>query len=111
MSDEVPSITVGDVDELDDPFLLDVRELEEYTAGHAPDSVLMPLGTVTASWSSLPRDRAILCICRSGARSAQATAFLVEQGLDVVNLEGGMRAWAAFGLDIVTADGGPGQVV
>ena len=111
MSDDIPSITVGDVDELTDPVLLDVRELDEYEAGHAPGVVFQPLATIPEAWTSLPSDRTILCICRSGGRSAHATAFLREQGLDAINLEGGMQGWAAFGLDVVRADGSHGAVI
>jgi rhodanese-related sulfurtransferase len=111
MSDEIPSITVGDVDELTDPFLLDVREADEYDAGHAPYVTWIPLGSLPESVGSLPADRTILCICRVGNRSANATAFLADRGLDAVNLEGGMKAWAAFGLDVVRDDGSHGQVI
>ena len=111
MTDDIPSIVVGDVDELVHPFLLDVRELDEYDAGHAPESALHPLGTIPSAWTNLPTDRTILVICRVGGRSAQATQFLCEQGLDAVNLEGGMQAWSAFGLDVVRADGSFGTVI
>jgi rhodanese-related sulfurtransferase len=53
----------------------------------------------------------VLCICRSGARSASAAEFLRRQGVDAVNLEGGMQAWAAFGLDVVRDDGSFGTVI
>jgi rhodanese-related sulfurtransferase len=111
MSDAIPSVTVGDVDELDNPVLLDVREADEYEAGHAPDAVFMPVGTVAESWTSIPADRTVLCICRSGGRSAHVTAFLREQGVDAVNLERGMQGWAAFGLDVVRNDGSAGAVI
>ena len=111
MSEELPSVTAGDVDELDDPFLLDVREPDEYAAGHAPGSVLHPLGQLPAAWSELPTDRTILCVCRTGARSATATEFLRRQGIDAVNLEGGLQAWAAFGFDVVRDDGSFGSVI
>ena len=107
---DLPSVTVGDVDELDDAFLLDVREPAEFDAGHAPGAVLVPLGSLPDGWSDLPTDRTVLCICRSGARSAQATGFLREQGIDAINLEGGMQAWSAFGLEVVRADGSYGTV-
>ena len=111
MSDDIPAVTAGDVDELDDPFLLDVREADEYEAGHAPGVVLHPLGELPTVWSELPADRPVLCICRSGARSATATEFLRRQGIDAVNLEGGMQAWQAFGLDVVRDDGSYGTVI
>ncbi len=111
MNEGLPSVLVGDVDELDDPFLLDVREADEYEAGHAPGAAFHPLATIPEVWSSLPSDRTILCICRVGGRSAQATAFLRERGLDAVNLEGGMQAWERFGLNVVRADGSFGTVI
>ena len=111
MSEDLPSVLVGDVDELKDPFLLDVREADEYEAGHAPDAAFHPLATIPEVWTTLPVDRTILCICRVGGRSAQATAFLRERGLDAVNLEGGMQAWERFGLNVVRADGSFGTVI
>ena len=111
MSDEIPSIMIGDVDELADPLLLDVREADEYHAGHAPKTTWVPLASVPDALAELPTDRTILCICRAGGRSANATAFLKERGFDAVNLEGGMKAWAAFGLDVVRDDGSHGQVI
>ena len=111
MSEDTPAVTVGDVDELDDPFLLDVREPDEFEAGHAPGAVLRPLGQVPEAVSDLPDGRTVLVICRSGARSARATQFLRHQGIDAVNLEGGMQAWEAFGLDVVRDDGSFGSVI
>jgi rhodanese-related sulfurtransferase len=109
--DAVPSITVGDVDELDNPLLLDVRESDEYEAGHAPEVMFVPLATLPERGHELPSDRPILCICRVGGRSARATAYLRGLGYDAINLEGGMKAWAAFGLDVVRDDGSHGDVI
>ena len=111
MTDEIPTIIVGDVDELSNPFLLDVREADEYEAGHAPGVTWIPLGSLADPTVVLPTDRTILCICRVGGRSAQATAFLRDRGFDAVNLEGGMQAWQAFGLDVVRDDGSFGTVI
>ena len=55
----------------------------------------------------LARDRVIICVCRSGARSARAGQFLMEQGFEVVNLEGGMTAWHAAGEEMVSEEGEP----
>ena len=109
--EELPSVLVGDVDDLDDPFLLDVREADEYDAGHAPGAVFHPLATIPTVASTLPTDRTILCICRVGGRSAQATAYLRDLGLDAINLEGGMQAWERFGLEVVRADSSFGTVI
>jgi rhodanese-related sulfurtransferase len=92
-------------------FLLDVREGDEWDAGHAPEAQFIPLGEVTARFGELPRDRRIVVICRSGARSDRAAQFLTGRGVDAVNLSGGMRAWAAGGYDVVATDGLPGTVI
>ena len=61
--------------------------------------------------SELPTAGPSSCICRSGAALGAATQFLRQQGVDAVNLEGGMQAWAAFGLDVVRDDGSFGTVI
>ncbi len=92
-------------------LLLDVREADEWEAGHAPEAVWMPLGEVQARVGELPNDQRIVAICRSGARSRAVTEALVGAGYDVVNLDGGMRAWAAEDLPVIAADGLPGTVI
>lgn len=89
-------------------LLLDVREPEEWAAGHAPQAVHTPLGDLHAG--QFPDDRVVVVVCRSGRRSAQATRQLRERGIDAINLDGGMQAWAAAGLPLVTETGGPGTV-
>lgn len=89
-------------------LLLDVREDDEWAAGHAPGAVHVPLGTLRAA--DLPTDRPVVAVCRSGNRSGVAAAALAQAGLEVVNMAGGMTAWAAAGLPVVTTDGSPGQV-
>jgi rhodanese-related sulfurtransferase len=92
-------------------MLLDVREIDEWQAGHAPDAQFVPQGEVPARTDELSADRRIVAICRSGSRSERVTRFLRAQGFDVVNLAGGMRAWAAAGFDVVNDDGRPGAVM
>ncbi len=84
-------------------LLLDVREPGEWQAEHAPDAVLVPMGQLRKRQAELPRDRRIVVICRSGGRSAAVTESLRASGFDAVNLAGGMCAWAAAGLPVVTA--------
>jgi rhodanese-related sulfurtransferase len=50
----------------------------------------------------LPRDRTVVVVCRSGNRSAHATTMLRGAGVDAVNLDGGLRAWSATGMPLVT---------
>jgi rhodanese-related sulfurtransferase len=111
--DDIPSVTVEDAHELvaDGALLLDVREIEEWTEGHAPSAVLIPMSELGGRVGELPTDRAIVAVCRSGARSAAVTAALHDAGFDVVNLEGGMRAWAAADFPVVDDQGREGAVV
>ena len=90
--------------------LLDVREVDEFAAGHAPSARNLPLSVFDGVFSDLPTDRAVICVCRSGGRSATAADALVASGYDAVNLVGGMHPWAKEGLPVVTDAGGSGVV-
>lgn len=83
-------------------LLLDVRSPEEYAHdGHIAGSRLLPLPVLTQRSAELPKDRAIVCVCRSGNRSGVACELLARQGFgDVINLTGGMLAWRRAGLPI-----------
>ncbi len=91
-------------------LLLDVREVNEWEAGHAPQAVHVPLGDVPDLLDDLAPDRLIVCVCRSGARSSRAGRFLAEQGFEAVNLEGGMLAWSSEGEPLVAANGEPAVI-
>jgi len=91
-------------------MLLDVREQGEWEAGHAPGARHVPLGLLPDRIGTIPRDRQVVVVCRSGHRSAQATALLARAGVDAVNLHGGMRAWAGADLPVERGDGTPGAV-
>ena len=95
----------------DGAFLLDVREQDEWDAGHAPVATHVPLATVPAALERIPTDRPVVVICRSGRRSDEAAHWLVHQGRDARNLDGGMQAWAMVGYDVVTPAGTPGTVI
>ena len=90
--------------------LLDVREPHEWQAGHAPRARHIPLGQIARRAGELPKGRAVVTVCRSGARSARAAALLAADGREVSNLAGGMHAWARAGLPVVAGGGGPGRV-
>ena len=80
-------------------LLVDVREQGEYDEVHAEGAQLLPLSEFEARHAELPRDRPLVMICRSGARSARAGEYLLERGYgDVANLAGGTLAWAEAGL-------------
>ncbi len=90
-------------------ILLDVREHDEWQAGHSTEARHTPLGALDPA--TLPGDRIIIVVCRSGNRSAQATTLLRAAGLPARNLVGGMKAWAAAGLPVTTAGGRPGRII
>jgi rhodanese-related sulfurtransferase len=91
-------------------ILLDVRERHEWQAGHAPRARHIPLSQIPQRAGELPEGRAVVTVCRSGARSARAAALLARQGREVANLSGGMHAWARAGLPVVARGGGPGRI-
>jgi rhodanese-related sulfurtransferase len=92
-------------------LLLDVREDDEWEAGHAPVAVHLAMGLVAEEIDTIPVDRVVVCVCRVGGRSAAVAAALTEAGFTVHNLDGGMLAWEQAGLPVVALDGGPGRVI
>ncbi len=109
-SPAVPSVSPADVP--DDAYLLDVREPDEWSAGHAPDAHHLPMMEVPARLAEIPTDRDVVVVCRSGGRSAQVVGYLLGNGWDNVhNLTGGMRQWAAAGRSLTSEDGQPARVV
>jgi rhodanese-related sulfurtransferase len=106
----VPTTTVAQV--ADDAFLLDVRDLDEWDAGHAPNATHVPMMEIPVRVRELPADQDIVVVCRVGSRSAQVVAYLRAQGWDrIANLDGGMFAWHAAGRAVVTSAGAEGYVL
>ncbi|MEU9333257.1 rhodanese-like domain-containing protein [Streptomyces sp. NPDC048290] len=109
----MPTVQVGDLKDGD--FLVDVREDDEWRAGHAAGALHIPISEFLARYGELteaaPQDARVHVICRSGARSAQVTQYLAQQGLDAVNVHGGMQIWEAQGRPVVTDGGEPGFVL
>jgi adenylyltransferase/sulfurtransferase len=85
-------------------FLLDVREPFEFEEARIAGSVLIPLGALQRRVAEVPKDRQVVVVCAVGGRSANATLFLREQGVEAVNLHGGMRSWMMAGHPVT---GGP----
>ena len=77
------------------PVVLDVREAKELAIARFPFPVLhIPMGDVPRRVAELPKGVPVVCACRSGGRSAQVAGWLKRQGVDAVNLEGGILAWS-----------------
>ncbi len=108
MNQQVPTVELIQLP--DDAVLLDVREDDEWAAGHAPGAVHLPLGELAGRLGELPDGGTLHVICRSGGRSAKATAYLNANGWDAVNVAGGMLGWHAANRPMV-ADSGQPQVL
>ena len=100
----VPTVAAPDV--ADDARLLDVREQDEWDAGHVAGALHIPLGEIPARLDDVVAAAddggPLVVVCRSGGRSARAVAWLVQNGVDAVNLDGGMGAWEASGRPMVS---------
>ena len=101
---DVPAVGVDDLPL--DAVLLDVREDDEWTAGHAPEARHVPMSQLTGRLGEVPPADPLYVICRSGGRSARVVAFLSQQGVSAVNVAGGMQSWAAAGRPMVAEHAG-----
>jgi rhodanese-related sulfurtransferase len=104
----VPQVPAAEVPA--DVVLVDVREPDEWAAGHAPGAQHIPLGEVGARYEEIPRDRDVYVICRSGARSARAAQALAGAGWTTLNVADGMQGWQAAGRPMITDSGAPPYV-
>jgi rhodanese-related sulfurtransferase len=102
MTQKIPTVSVSDLAK--DTVILDVREPDEWAAGHAPGAIHIPLGDLPARLAELPgaAEGTVAVTCRGGGRSSRAVAWLTQQGYDVANLDGGMKAWQAAGRPMVS---------
>jgi rhodanese-related sulfurtransferase len=101
--DTVPEVLSADLPA--GAYLLDVREDDEWVAGHAPEAVHVRLGELGARLDELPQDREVYVICRTGARSAYAAQGLVGSGLNAINVADGMTGWAVAGRPMINEEG------
>ena len=108
----IPTVAIGGVP---DPLpaglhVLDVREPVEWQYGHIDGAVHIPLRDLPTRLSDVP-DGQTLVVCKVGGRSAQAAMYLLQQGHDVVNLDGGMLDWEDAGRPMVSETGAPAQII
>ncbi|MFD3941497.1 rhodanese-like domain-containing protein [Streptomyces sp. NPDC058579] len=108
----LPSVDVASVPA--DALVLDVREDDEWVAGHAEGALHVPMSDFVARFGEVTEavadGRRAYVMCRVGGRSAQVTQYLVQQGIDAVNVDGGMIAWDEAGRPVVAKDGALGFV-
>jgi rhodanese-related sulfurtransferase len=105
----IPTVAV---DQLPTPLpeditVLDVREPVEWQHGHVDGSVHVPMMEIPERVGELPTDSQVLVVCKVGGRSARVVQFLVAQGVDAVNLDGGLLEWEAAGRPLVSDAGAP----
>ena len=91
--------------------LLDVREPDEWEAGHAPGTTWIPLGDLERARLEIPSTRTSCASAGPASRSARAAEALISWGFEATNMTGGMRAWEAAGLPVVRDDETPGAVI
>ena len=110
MPQDVPTTSVDQVPV--DAVLLDVREHDEWDAGHAPQAIHIPLGELAERVGEVPQDSGeVYVVCRMGGRSARATMYLNQSGWDAVNVAGGMQVWHQQGFPLVAAEGVVPEVI
>ncbi|MGY1436863.1 rhodanese-like domain-containing protein [Streptomyces reniochalinae] len=100
---QVPQIDAASVPS--EALLLDVREDDEWAAGRAEGALHIPMSEFVARQGELTgrlgESERVYVVCRVGGRSAQVAAYLAQQGVDAVNVDGGMLAWESAGRPLV----------
>jgi phage shock protein E len=86
-------------------FVLDVREPDEWAAGHIAGATLIPLGDLPNRLSEVPQDKEVVVVCRSGRRSAEGRDILRNAGYSLAtSMTGGMNAWSAANFPVVSGE-------
>ena len=103
----IPTVSV---DQIPDPlpdglFVVDVREPVEWAHGRIDGSVHIPMSELVERIAEVPNDQQVLVVCKVGGRSARVVQYLVQQGREAVNLNGGLEDWAAAGRPLVGDSG------
>jgi rhodanese-related sulfurtransferase len=101
--DVIEPLRLQDMKQHGDVVVVDVRTDREVSRGVIPGARHIPLHLLAARFEEIDRSRAVVFYCQSGARSAQASAFLSGKGWqEVYNLAGGMNAWVGKGMPVAT---------
>lgn len=111
--EKLPLLTVSELktrlDSGDDILVLDVRDENEWNAGHVKGSTNLYFGHLEGRTDDVPKDRHVALICRIGHRAGMAASILLRAGFDnVSNVLGGFTAWTAAGYPVETGDGNRG---
>ncbi|WP_462188146.1 MULTISPECIES: rhodanese-like domain-containing protein [unclassified Frankia] len=108
-TDQIPAVGVAELPvELSAdgaPLMVDVREPDEWSAGHIAGALHIPMRELAARLDEVPREREVVVVCRSGGRSAAVTNYLRQGGWQVRNLTDGMLSWQAHSRPMVNESG------
>ena len=98
-------ISITDFAEVKSTYVVDVREIDEYTDGHIPGAINVPLSELTEKFSSITKHETIYVVCQLGGRSARACEFLSNlpefDGSHFINVVGGTAAWIIKGNEVI----------
>ncbi|HEX7352986.1 rhodanese-like domain-containing protein [Brachybacterium sp.] len=96
----------------EDAHLIDVREQNEWDAGHAARAQHLPASSLLENLEQLPEtDEPLYIVCRTGGRSFQVSQWLNGNGFEAINVAGGMDQWFESGLPIVSDGEGEAYVL
>lgn len=104
MSDSLPPTEAAALIDAGAP-VIDVRDDDEFEAGHIPQARHVPFERLSEAAEGLPEEGRVLFVCRTGDRSGAAADAFAASGYDAVNIEGGLEAWAGEGLPLEPPDG------
>ncbi|GAB3311081.1 rhodanese-like domain-containing protein [Epidermidibacterium keratini] len=106
---EIPETTVDQLPT--DAVILDVREDDEWEAGHAKGATHIPVAEVPQRLGEVPEADTLYVVCRGGGRSSRVTAWLNDNGFQAVNVAGGMQSWKAAGKPMHAENGKEPEVI
>ena len=98
---QITSVSPAEAYAASDLYLLDVREPDEVAQARVEGAHHIPLGSLADRLDEVPRDRTVHVMCHAGGRSARAARFLEAQGVDAVNVDGGIAEWHRAGLPVI----------
>jgi len=91
--------------------LIDVREQDEWDAGHHSEARHIPMGTISEKVNEFETSENYIIICRSGGRSGKVCSFMGEEGIESYNLTGGMNKLSLTSEKIINSNGNNGIVI
>lgn len=92
--ERLPHEVLDRIKRKDNVVILDVREPDEWEAGHIPGAKHIPLGQINRALNEIEPKQETIVVCRSGGRSGRACEYLSSLGYNVVNMPGGMTEWS-----------------